>query len=84
MSKMLMGTAITKDKREKVGSLYVEWHECDQCGVMYRVYLKSPLGVEEAFQQIAKMLGNRPDQPDLCFNCQNQVIGDQVMMPLQV
>ena len=85
MSKVLEGTALTKDTRDKNGgSVYVEFHRCDECGMPYKLYLKSPLGVEDAFQQIAKMLGNRPDKPDLCIDCQNRVIGNQVMMPLEV
>lgn len=79
---MLLGTAITlKNKNETV---YVEYHRCDKCGAQYKLYLKSVGSVEDAFQAIAKMLGNKPDEQDLCFECQNEVIGTQVMLPLGV
>lgn len=79
----LLGIALTT-KSNNEGTVYVEYHRCDQCGHEYRVYLKSPKDVEEAFKDIAKRLGNGPDKEDLCFNCQNGVIADQPMMPLDV
>ena len=84
MSKMsLLGIALTtKSKNE--GTVYVEYHRCDKCLAEYRVYLRSPKEVEEAFKDIAKRLGNSPDEEDLCFNCQEGVIADQPMMPLGV
>ena len=75
----LLGLAITKKEKE-AGTVYVEYHLCDKCGGEYRVYLKSPQGVEEAFQELAKRLGNKPHEQDLCFNCQNQVIGQQAVL----
>ena len=81
----LLGVALTKsDKKNGDKSLYVEYHECDRCKDEYRVYLRSTQNVEEAFQELAKRLGNRPEQPDLCFNCQNKTIADQTMLPLEV
>jgi len=79
----LIGVALTAENK-KLGSLYVEWHRCDKCGAEYRVYFASEQQVEEAFQRIAKMLKNKADEQDLCFDCQNQVIGNQVMMPMRV
>ncbi len=79
---MLLGTAITL--KDKNGTIYVEYHQCDKCQAEYRVYLKSSGSVEEAFQTIAKMLGNKAGETDLCFHCQNQVINTQVMLPMQV
>lgn len=79
----LLGVAVTKQEKG-AGTIYVEYHQCDQCGAEYRLYLKSQHGVEEAFQEIAQRLGNKPDKADLCYNCQNQVIVDQMMMPLGV
>lgn len=81
----LLGLAITKkDQKDKSGSVFVEFHQCDRCGAEYRVYLKSQEQVEEAFQAIAKMLGNKPDEQDLCFNCQSQVIANQTILPMRV
>lgn len=79
----LLGLAITK-KLKGTGTIHVEYHRCDRCGAEYRLYMKSEQEVEEAFQTIARRLGNKPSEQDLCFNCQNQVIADQVMMPLGV
>jgi hypothetical protein len=80
---MLLGVALTvKGKNEQV---YVEYHHCDKCGREYRVYLKTKSAtVEEAFQALARMMGNKPEEQDLCFDCQNQVIGNQVMFPMEV
>lgn len=81
----LLGMAISKrDKKDADRTVYVEYHRCDRCGSEYRVYLHSPQEVEEAFQVLAKMMGNKPGEQDLCFNCQSQVIADQAMMPLEV
>ena len=79
---MLLGVAINLKGKE--GTLYVEYHKCDECDAEYRLYFKNAGTVEEAFQAIARMLGNKPQQQDLCFNCQNHVIGEQVMLPLGV
>ena len=79
----LLGLAITK-KEKDTGTIYVEYHLCDDCGAEYRVYLSSPRGVEEAFQELAKRFGNKPDKQDLCFNCQHQVIVNQMVMPMEV
>ena len=79
---MLLGTAIVK--KDKAGSLYVEYHQCDKCNAEYRLYFRAEKMDEEAFQEMAKRLGNKVNEKDLCFNCQNQVIGDQVMLPLEV
>jgi len=79
----LLGIALTKSDKGD-GSLYVEYHQCSKCGAEYRVYMRSPQTVEEAFQTIAKRLGNGPGETDLCFNCQNGVIADQIAMPLGV
>lgn len=79
---MLLGVAVTLKGKE--GTVYVEYHECDECHGEYRLYFKNAGTVEDAFQALAKMLGNKTNKPDLCFNCQNHVIGDQVKMPLQV
>ncbi len=81
---MLLGVALTKNAKGKEGSLYVEWHKCDKCGVEYRVYLKSASEVEEAFQQFAKMFHNRPEHKDLCQECQTGVILNQPMFPIEV
>lgn len=83
MSNMLLGVALTlKGKNETV---YVEYHRCDKRGAEYRVYLKSnSASVEEAFRALARTMGNKANEQDLCFNCQNQVIGNQVMMPMEV
>jgi hypothetical protein len=80
---VLEGTCITKNTNDKSGgTVYVEYHRCDRCGVQYKLYLKSPLGVRDAFQQIAKMLGNKNDEQDICLECQNMVSGTQVVLPL--
>jgi len=79
----LLGLAITKAEKGE-GSVYVEYHRCDKCGTEYRVYMRSPQDVEEAFQTIVKRLGNKPGEMDLCFNCQRGVIADQPMLPLEV
>jgi len=79
----LLGIAVTKEEKNK-GALYVEYHECDRCGKEYRLYLRSPEAVEEVFQRLAKVLGNKKGEEDLCFNCQHGVIADQPMMPLSV
>ena len=83
MYNMLLGVALTLNDAKK-GTLYVEYRKCDKCGSEYRLYFRSDKLVDEAFQELAKRLGNKPNEQDLCFNCQNQVIGDQVMLPLQV
>lgn len=82
MSKVLLGTAMTL--KGKDGTVYVEYRQCDKCQSEYRLYYRSPKTVEEAFQELAKRLGNKPNEQDLCFNCQNLVIGDQIMLPLEV
>jgi len=79
----LLGLAITKAEKDG-GTVYVEYHRCDKCGAEYRVYMRSPQEVEEAFQTLAKRLGNKPGDMDLCFNCQNGIIVDQLAMPLGV
>jgi hypothetical protein len=79
----LLGIAIAKAEKGE-GSIYVEYHKCSKCGAEYRVYMKSPEDVEEAFQTIAKRLGNKKDEEDLCFNCQRGIIADQPMLPLEV
>jgi len=82
-SKMsILGIAITKQNKNE-GTLYVEYRECDKCHSEYRLYFRSEQVVEEAFQTLAQRLGNKPDEQDLCFNCQNQVMADQVMLPLR-
>ena len=81
----LLGLAIRKaDKNDPGKTLYVEYHQCDRCGAEYRVYLHSSKEVEEAFQDLARMMGNKPGEQDLCFNCQSQVITNQSLMPLGV
>ena len=81
----LLGLSINKrDKKDPAKTLYVEYHRCDRCGVEYRIYLHSQKEVEEAYQDFAKMFGNKPEEQDLCFNCQSQVIADQPMMLLEV
>ena len=81
----LLGIAIRKeDKKDLRKNLYVEYHRCDRCGAEYRVYLHSQKEVEEADQAFAKMFGNKPEEQDLCYNCQSQVIFDQPMLPLGV
>ena len=81
----LLGMAISKrDKKDPDRTIYVEYHQCDRCGAEYRVYLHSPKEVEEAFQDLARMMGNKPGEEDLCYKCQSQVIADQSMMPLEV
>lgn len=79
----LLGLAITKAEKGE-GAFYVEYHRCDKCGAEYRVYLRSPEDVEDAFKTIVKRLGNKKDEQDLCFNCQRGVIANQAMMPLGV
>ncbi len=83
---MLVGVFLTKNTKAKADdkTLYVEVHQCDQCGSEYKVYLKSVLGVEEAFQQLARRMGNKPHQQDLCLECQAGVILSQPMLPLAV
>jgi len=81
----LLGLAITKrDKKYPDKTICVEYHQCDKCGAEYRVYLHSSKEVEESYQQLAKMFGNKPGDEDLCYNCQSQVIADQSMLPLGV
>jgi len=81
----LLGMAISKrDKKDADKTIFVEYHRCDRCGDEYRVYLRSPKEVEEALQELAKLMGNKPGEQDLCFNCQSHVITDQAMMPLEV
>ncbi|MDP2729155.1 MAG: hypothetical protein Q8O55_01575 [Dehalococcoidales bacterium] len=83
MGKMLLGVAITKQDKE--GTLYVEYRQCDKCQSEYRLYYRSGKEVEETFQTLAKRLGNKPNEQDLCFSCQNNIIAGQIiMMPLQV
>jgi len=79
----LLGMAITKAEKGE-GSIYVEYHQCAKCCNEYRVYMRSPEDVEQAFQTLAKRLGNKPEEMDLCFNCQRGVIADQQMLPLGV
>ena len=79
----LLGLAMTKEDK-KAGTIYVEYHQCDRCRAEYRVYLGSPRKVEEAFQELAKRMGNKSHEEDLCFNCQSHIIADQVMFPLEV
>lgn len=79
----LLGLAITLKSKDE-GTVYVEYHKCDRCGGEYRVYLKSPRNVEDAFKDIANRMGNKPGEEDLCFNCQRGVIADQPMLPLEV
>lgn len=79
----LLGLAIVREDKG-VGTLYVEYHRCEKCGAEYRLYLRSPEVVEVAFQELAKRLGNKHDELDLCFCCQSQVIAGQVMMPLDL
>ncbi len=79
----LLGLAITiKGKGE--GSVYVEYHRCEKCGAEYRVYMRSPQSVEGAFQELARRMGNRPEEQDLCFSCQSGVIVDQMVLPIEV
>lgn len=81
----LLGLALTKrDKKDERRTIYVEYHRCDCCGAEYRVYFHSPKEVEDAYRELAKMFGNKPGEEDLCYNCQNQAIVDQLMMPLEV
>jgi len=81
----LLGLAINKQNKKDPGKTrYVEYHRCDRCGAEYRIYLHSPKDVEEAFQDFAKMFGNKVGEEDLCYNCQSQVIADQPMMPIEV
>jgi len=80
---MLLGVALTK-KDKDTGTLYVEYHLCDKCHAEYRLYFRSPKLVEGAFQELANRLGNKPDEQDLCFNCQSHVVSDQIKMPLEV
>lgn len=84
--KVLVGVFLTKNVKEKSDdkTLYVEVHKCDQCGGEYKVYLKSALIVEDAFQQLAKRMGNLSHQKDLCLDCQTRVILNQPMLPLEV
>uniref|UniRef100_A0A6M3M1D1 Uncharacterized protein n=1 Tax=viral metagenome TaxID=1070528 RepID=A0A6M3M1D1_9ZZZZ len=82
-SMSLLGLAVTKAEKGE-GTIYVEYHKCEKCGVEYRVYMRSPEDVEEAFQTIAKRLGNKKEETDLCFNCQRGVIADQPMLPLGI
>ncbi len=79
---MLMGVAMTQETKNS--TLYVEYRKCDQCNGEYRLYRRSGGSVEEAFQKLAMMMGNKPDEQDLCFDCQNKVIGNQVMLPIPV
>jgi len=79
----LLGIALTKREKD-AGTIHVEYHMCDRCGAEYRVYMKSAQDVEEAFQVLARRLGNKPNEEDLCFNCQNKTIADQALMPLEV
>ena len=79
----LLGLAITKRNKGE-GTVYVEYHQCDKCGAEYRIYLKSQLGVEEAFEELAKRMGNKPEERELCFDCQSNVIKNQLMMPMEV
>lgn len=81
----LLGMAIGKrDKKDPDRTIYVEYHQCDRCGAEYRVYLHSPKEVEEAFQDLARMMGNKPGEKDLCYKCQSRVMADQSMLPLEV
>jgi RecB family endonuclease NucS len=81
MRMSLLGLAITKEER-KTGTVYVEYHRCDKCGSEYRVYMKSSQGVEDAFQQLARMFGNKPHEQDICFDCQNNVIAPQSVLSI--
>lgn len=82
---MLLGVALTKeDKTEKAGTVYVEYRKCDKCGVEYRLYYRSEALVEEAFQLLAKRMGNASRVQDLCFDCQQGVIAHQLMIPLKI
>ena len=81
----LLGIALRKeDKKDPRKNIYVEYHRCDRCGAEYRVYLHSQKEVEEAYQAFAKMFGNKAEDEDLCWNCQNNAIFDQPKMPLEV
>ena len=81
----LLGMALRKrDKKDPGKTIYVEYHRCDRCGAEYRLYYHSQKEVEEAYQEFAKMFGNKPGEDDLCFNCQGQVMVDQMMMPMEV
>ena len=81
----LLGLAITKrDNKDPDKTIYVEYHQCDKCGAEYRIYLHSSKEVEDAYQQLAKMFGNKPGEEDLCYKCQSRVIADQSMLPMEV
>ena len=76
----LLGLGITS-KSNLAGNptLYVEYHQCDRCGVEFRLYFKSAKGMEEALVEIAKKLGSNGKE-DLCFTCRSSVPADQMIL----
>jgi len=79
---MLLGTGITS-KSDLPGNpiLQVEYHQCDKCGVEFKLYFRhaSP-DMDKALEAIARKLGNNGHE-DLCFGCQNPQPAEQLVMP---
>jgi len=77
---MILGIAIAIKSQDNAEALYVEYHRCDQCSTEYRVYLHSLQAVENAYRELAKVLGNPDNTPDLCYNCQEHIIANQGLL----
>ncbi len=79
---MLLGTGITA-KSNLPGNpiLSVEYHQCDQCGVEFKLYFRHKTDeLVKALEEISRKLGQNGHE-DLCFGCQNPVPSEQLVMP---
>ena len=83
MSKMSrMGVGITaKSNLAGNPTLYVEYHQCDQCGAEFRLYFKTAKDLGEALVEIAKKMGFNGKE-DLCYSCMSKVPADQMILTL--
>ncbi len=81
----LLGLTISKGKDKPC--YYVEYHQCDRCGVEYRVYVQSENNLEKTLAHLRNIELGRAivsrEKDDLCFHCQSHVIATQSILSLE-
>ena len=81
----ILGVAVTKEKNKTC--YYVEYHQCDRCGVEYRVYYRSEKNMNETLAHIRNVEVGREivsqGKEDLCFHCLNATYADQALLLLE-